>query len=357
MIRAFARTVAPILGLERPPLGQFLRQMLGMPCERLEAALEQQSRKGGRLGEILLEKKLITRDHLRQALRRQARWLATAWEGDMPSDYFPCRSFLSLCMPAFNEQENIEDTLDSVGSILPEFVERFEVVVVDDGSRDDTAAIVSRYAERDPHVRLVSHAQNQGYGAAVSTGLRSAQGDLVAFIDSDGQFSLLDLPQLLLPLKDHDVVIGYRYKRADSPRRLLMAWGWNKLLRYLLGVRVRDIDCAFKLFRREVIDRLQLTATSPGINAEILIQCVRAGVRIAERPVLHYPRFRGVAAGCGLKMIARAFRELPHLWRYRFAPLPETWGDMPIANRPAAALSTPLVTRRERDSTVGSREG
>jgi hypothetical protein len=323
MTSPFAKGVAAIVGLERPPIGQFLRQMVGLRREPLEAALDRQSREGGRLGEILREQGLITREHIRQALRRQARWLATAMQGDMPSESLPCRTFLSLCLPAYNEEENIEDTLDSVCSILPEFVEHFEVVVVDDGSRDRTAAIVTRYAQSDPRVRLVSHAHNQGYGAAVSTGLRSAQGDLVAFIDSDGQFSMLDLPQLLLPLKDHDVVIGYRYQRADSPRRLLMAWAWNRLLRWLLGVQVRDIDCAFKLFRREVLDRLQLTATSPAINAEILIQCVRAGVRIAETPVLHYPRYRGVAAGCGLKMITRAFRELPHLWRYRFAPLPD----------------------------------
>src|SRR5947209_5517462 len=132
MSSAFARSVAPIVGLERPPIGQFLRQMVGLRREPLEAALDRQSREGGRLGEILLEQGLITRDHIREALRRQASWLATAMQGDMPSESFPCRTFLSLCLPAYNEEENIEDTLDSVCSILPEFVAHFEVVVVDD---------------------------------------------------------------------------------------------------------------------------------------------------------------------------------------------------------------------------------
>jgi hypothetical protein len=309
------------VGLERPLFGQFLRQLVGLRSEQLEAALEHQRRSGGRLGGILLERGLIDRDHITKVLRGQARWLATALRGDLPQENFPCRRFLSLCMPAYNEQDNIEDTLESASAILPEFVQRYEIVVVDDGSRDDTADIVSRYARRNPQVRLVVHEHNQGYGAAVTSGLRAAAGDLIVFTDSDGQFSFLDLPQLLTRLEGADVVIGYRYQRADHWMRLFNAWAWNRLIRFVLGVRVRDLDCAFKLFPRFVTERLSLSSSGAAINAEILAQCVHGGLTIRETPVTHYPRYSGAPSGAALKVILRAFRELPQLWKYRRTPV------------------------------------
>src|SRR5262245_24110186 len=226
-------------------------------------------------------------------------------------------------MPAYNEADNIEDTLRAACAILPEVVERFEVVIVNDGSRDETGKEVERFARSDPHVRLVSHPQNRGYGAAVTTGLRAARGDLVMFTDSDGQFSLLDLPRFLARLPGHDVVAGYRYQRADKWHRLLNAWAWGRMIRLLLGTRVRDLDCAFKLFRREVIDRLTLTATGAAINAEIMAQCARGRARVIELPVRHFPRYHGAPTGAALRVIARAFRELPRMWKYRTGPAPK----------------------------------
>jgi glycosyltransferase involved in cell wall biosynthesis len=236
---------------------------------------------------------------------------------DIAPESFPYPAFLSLCMPAYNEQANIEDTLDAACAVLPVFVQRFEIVVVDDGSRDGSGEVIARYARHEPRVRLVRHPVNRGYGAAVSTGLRAAEGDLVAFTDSDGQFSVLDVPQLLTHLDGHDAVIGYRHHRADNLLRVLNAWCWNRLIRLVLGVRVRDLDCAFKLFRREVIDGLELTSTGAAINAEILAQCVRRGVKIFETPVMHYPRCRGTPTGAALRVIYRAFHELPRLYWQR----------------------------------------
>jgi hypothetical protein len=308
-----------VLGLERPLFGQFVRQVRELPAEQLEACLEHQRRHGGRLKEVLRDMGLLTRDQVLQVLRLQAGWVARAMKGDLKPGALPYPCFLSVCLPAYNERRNIEDTLDEACSILPEFVQRFEVVVVDDGSRDGTGDIVARYAEADPRVRLVRHARNRGYGAAVTTGLRAADGDLVMFTDSDGQFNFLDLPQLLMRLRDHDVVIGYRFRRADSWVRLFNAWGWNWVVRLVAGVWVRDLDCAFKVFRRHVLDGLNLTATGATINAEMLVQCVRAGVKMCETPVTHWPRCSGAPTGAALKVIVRAFRELPHLWKYRFA--------------------------------------
>jgi hypothetical protein len=308
---------ASLISLERPSFGQCARQVLGLQSEELASCLEQQLREGARLGEIFRHRGMATRAQIAAILKLQAQWIATALQPDLKPDGFPYPAYFSLCMPAYNEAANIEDTLDAACAILPEFVQRFEVVVVDDGSRDTTAELVSRYAEHEPRVRLVRHEQNRGYGAAVSTGLRAADGDLVAFTDSDGQFTLLDLPQLLIGLDGCDVVVGYRYQRADNWVRRMNARAWGWLIRTVLGVRVKDLDCAFKLFPRRVIDDLQLTATGAAINAEILVQCVQKGHRIREFPVTHYPRYHGAPTGAALRVIFKAFRELPRLWKYR----------------------------------------
>jgi hypothetical protein len=117
------------------------------------------------------------------------------------------------------------------------------------------------------------------------------------------------------------MVIGYRYNRADNKIRCFNAWAWGRLIRLVLGVRVKDLDCAFKLFRRRIVDRLCLKSTGAAINAEILVQCVRGGVRMCEVPVNHYPRTAGAPTGAALKVILRAFRELPRLWKYRTATM------------------------------------
>jgi glycosyl transferase family 2 len=311
-----------IIRLERPLFGQFARHVLGLPSNELRECLTYQDSVGGKLGEILLSRGCFNREQIFDILRTQARWVATAFRHESPGLKLPYPGFLSLCMPAYNENSNIEDTLEAACVILPEFIERFEIVVVDDGSTDGTADTVDAYARRDSRVRLIRHEQNRGYGAAVTSGIQSARGDLVAFTDSDGQFSLLDLPQLISRIDGHDLVVGYRHQRADNWIRRMNAWGWNWLIRTILGLQVRDLDCAFKLFRREVINRLCLTATGAAINAEILVQCARAGWRMHETPVTHYPRYHGSPTGAAIRVIWRAFRELPRLWRYRAVQIP-----------------------------------
>lgn len=306
-----------LIALERPRFGHFVRQVAPVTIAQIDDCLAQQREQGGRLGEMLCARGLLTPQQVLDILKLQARWVARSLRAELPESGFPYPASLSLCMPAYNEAANIESCLDAACTILPEFVERFEVIVVDDGSRDGTGRVISDYSRRDARVRLVQHEKNKGYGGAVTSGLRAATCDLVMFTDSDGQFSFLDLPQLLMHLVGHDFVIGYRHCRADKRMRLVNAWGWNRLVRLLLGVKVRDLDCAFKLFRREVVERLQLTATGACINAEMLVQCVRGGLKFREVPVTHYPRYHGAPTGANLKVIARAFRELPLLWKYR----------------------------------------
>jgi glycosyltransferase involved in cell wall biosynthesis len=165
-------------------------------------------------------------------------------------------------------------------------------------------------SERYPQVRPIHHAKNKGYGAALRTGLYAARNELIFFSDSDMQFDLNEIDRLLEYIEDHDIVAGYRAKRADPFGRRMNAWGWNMLVRMVLGVNVRDIDCAFKLFRRDVFAKIQLASVGAMINTELLARAAQQHMRIKEVPVSHYPRNAGQQTGANLRVIARAFREL-----------------------------------------------
>ena len=346
--------------LESPRFGEFARRHAGVGSEEVREALDLQQQKGGRLGALLVEGGSLTDEQVTELLRLQARWVAESRSNDSAGVRFPLSTPISLCMPCYNEEEVIREVLSGALAVLPEFLEEFELVIVDDGSADATAEVVSRFAERDPRVRLVRHEQNRGYGAAVATALRAADGDYVFFTDGDGQFNLLDLPQLLVEMPKSDVVIGYRYNRADHQLRSFNAKGWNWIIRSTLGVRVRDLDCAFKIFPRRVIDRLMLDSEGACISAEILAQCVHGGVSIREVPVNHFPRSVGEATGANLRVIAKAFRELPVLWKYR-SMKPWNWEETPADARtnghgdPEWQQAAPSDADREAAAPVGAR--
>jgi glycosyltransferase involved in cell wall biosynthesis len=220
---------------------------------------------------------------------------------------------VSVVLPAYNEEALIERSVRHVAEVLQRLVSDFEVVVVNDGSRDRTAEIVERISEAEPalHVRLVNHARNQGYGAALATGFDAARGDLVLMLDADGQFDVAEVVHLLGAMDEStDMVIGFRAKRADPPMRLLNAWGWKLLVNCLFGYTARDIDCAFKLFRRSVWQSLQVESRGATFSAEFLIKARRMGYAIKELPVTHLPRTAGSPTGAHPRVIARAFAEL-----------------------------------------------
>lgn len=303
--------------LEVPRFGEFARQYASVGSKQLDECLALQRRNGHRLGALLVSQGYLTSAQVTEILREQARWAARMRTHDVAPLEFPLTTPLSLCMPCYNEQDVIGEVLAGALAVLPEFLEEFEIVVVDDGSTDDTSGVVERISTRDDRVRVVRHEKNRGYGAAVATALRAAHGDWICFTDGDGQFNLLDLPQLLVHAHKSDVVIGYRHRRADNGIRKLNASSWKWLIRCLMGVRVRDLDCAFKLFPRWVVDCLRLTAEGACISVEILTQCQRGGLSITEVPVNHFPRSTGKATGANLKVVLKAFRELPIVWQYR----------------------------------------
>ncbi|HEY8656538.1 MAG TPA: glycosyltransferase family 2 protein [Candidatus Limnocylindria bacterium] len=220
---------------------------------------------------------------------------------------------LSVFFPAKDEAENVEAVVRDALRILPDITDRFEVTVIDDGSADDTGAIADRLAREDPRVRVVHHPTSRGYGGAVRSGLLAATEPYVFYTDGDQQFDLADLPRLVARIGDADVVVGYRLKRMDPRRRLVVAWVYNRIIRSLFGVGVRDVDCAYKLFRREVFTQVPLARVhSDGafFSPELLITLRAAGVRIVEVDVPHYPRTKGEPKGAPPKVILRAIRDL-----------------------------------------------
>ncbi len=218
---------------------------------------------------------------------------------------------LSVVLPAYNEEPNIERVVRQVGAYLDPLGIDYEILPVNDGSRDGTGEILARLAQELSRVRPQTHPQNRGYGAALRTGFDAAAKKYVFYMDGDGQFDIADLDKLL-PLASEDAIVtGFRIERRDPFVRRLNAklfGGW--LVRIMLNVHVRDLNCAFKLIPRKVLQAITLESTGALINAELYGRAIRAGFGIREVGVHHYPREAGVQTGAHLSVIARAFYDL-----------------------------------------------
>lgn len=205
----------------------------------------------------------------------------------------PKRPSLSLILPAYNEAEGISSAVTEADDALRRFADDYEILVVDDGSRDETAAVVEELARERSCVRLLRHGCNRGYGAALRTGFEAARGDRVAFTDADGQFDLAELEGLVAESSRHPIVVGYRIDRQDPWRRRFFSWGYNQLVRRLIGTGVRDCDCALKVFRRDALWRILPESTHFFVNTEMLARARQFGLSVAEVGVTHRPRRHG----------------------------------------------------------------
>lgn len=222
---------------------------------------------------------------------------------------------ISVFFPCYNEQENVSRTVEQAIRVLEELGADYEVIIVDDGSADHTGRIADEIAARKDSVKVVHHQTNLGYGAALQSGFKAATKELVFYTDGDGQFDLKEMPSLLPLIKQYDIVCGYRLNRQDNSVRKINGWCWTKLVCLLFGMKVRDIDCAFKLYKREIFDNIKLSSTSALINAEILARAIRRGYSLTQKGVHHYPRTAGTQTGAKLRVILRAFKELLKLRR------------------------------------------
>ena len=217
---------------------------------------------------------------------------------------------ISVFFPFYNEAENIERTVSEALAFLPEISDDYELILVNDGSSDRTGELADKLAAEHPCLRACHHKVNRGYGAALRTGFSAATKELVFYTDGDGQFDIRQLALLLEHIETHDIVSGCRVNRQDSPFRKINAFCWGKLVTRLLGFSCRDVDSAFKLYRREIFDHIELKSTGALIDAEVLGRAVGAGYTLTEVPVRHRPRLAGTQTGAKLKVIGRAFKEL-----------------------------------------------
>ncbi len=246
---------------------------------------------------------------------------------------------LSYFFPAHNEEANIEALVAEALETLPAIAETFEIIAVDDGSKDRTGEIADRLAAENPDVvRVVHNVPNRGYGGALRSGFEASRYELLAFTDGDRQFKVADIARLTARLAEPDqpdVVVGYRIKRADPAIRLAYARTYRACLRLFFGLRLRDVDCACKLFRREALDGIRLESGGAFLSAELLIKLGESGRTIVEVGVPHYPRTAGSPTGAKPSVVLRAVRDF---WALRL----RLW-----ANRKAALRRGEVVLRED----------
>ena len=221
---------------------------------------------------------------------------------------------LSLVFPAWNEAENLPALFESALAIGSELGVAFEIVIVDDGSADASRALLDAWCRRDERIRAVHHAENLGYGAALRAGLQRARGELVFFSDADLQFDLAEIRHLLAHAGHCEIVAGYRAPRRDPWLRRIIAAVWGALVRALFDLPVRDIDCAFKIFHRSVLEAIPIRSVGAFINTEMLVRARAAGFRIRQVPVSHRRRRSGRQTGARPRVILRALVELAQLY-------------------------------------------
>jgi glycosyltransferase involved in cell wall biosynthesis len=226
---------------------------------------------------------------------------------------------LSVVLPAYNEEANVATAVERVSEIMQSLGLDYEIIAVNDGSRDRTGEIVRELQTRVPHLKLVEHFPNRGYGGSLKAGFAVATCDWVVFAPSDNQFDFSEIKLLLACSAEADIVSGYRANRQDPFIRRLNALGWNSVVRLLFGYLSRDIDCGFKLFRRELLNHIHVESNGAMIDTEFLAGARARSYKIADVPVTHLPRKAGHPTGANLKVILRAFRDLARfrlrLWR------------------------------------------
>lgn len=226
---------------------------------------------------------------------------------------------LSIFLPCFNEVENLEKTVANVSKNASRVAESWELLLVNDGSKDNTLKTAENLAKKDKHLVVINHPVNRGYGAALKSGLYNAKYRWIAFIDADGQFDFSEIDNFI-NTRDKtkaDLVIGYYRKRQVPFFRKINSFAWQTVVFLLFGLNVRDIDCGFKLINKEVLDKIDKLESERGafISSEFLIKAKKHNFKIIEIPVHHFPRKAGEGTGANLNVIIKSFVDLFKLWK------------------------------------------
>lgn len=226
---------------------------------------------------------------------------------------------LSVFFPCYNEEKNIENTVSKAIPILNQTAQKWEIILINDGSKDNTGQVLLKIQKKYPQqIKIITHNPNRGYGAALKSGLYNSQYQWITFTDSDGQFDFSEITSLIK--KQHqtqaDIVIGYYLSRKVSKTTIITSKIWELIVFVLFGLKVTDIDCGFKLINKKVVDTIPKLEAERGafISSEFLIKAKKAGFKIVEIGVHHYPRTEGKATGRSLKVILKSFSDLFRLW-------------------------------------------
>ncbi|MFZ3301937.1 MAG: glycosyltransferase family 2 protein [Microgenomates group bacterium] len=226
---------------------------------------------------------------------------------------------LSLFFPAYNEEANAKKTILKAKKVLEKTAKKWEIVVVNDGSKDKTKAIVEKLQKDDRRIKLINHKVNRGYGGAFKSGLYGSKYKWITFTDIDGQFDFSEIDKFIEKQEETkaDLVIGYYKKRQVSKLKIITSKMWELVVFILFGLHVKDIDCGFKFISKKVVDKISKLESERGafISSEFLIKSKKAGFTIVEIPVTHYPRIAGKGTGRDLMVIIKSFVDLFRLWR------------------------------------------
>lgn len=224
---------------------------------------------------------------------------------------------ISVFFPFYNEEANIKNTINAAQKTLNKVAGKWEIIAVNDGSTDSTLKIANELAKKDSRIRVVNHKVNKGYGEALKSGFYNSKYAWIATTDGDGQFDFSEITKLWEKTDKAQVVIGYRIDRKDPFIRKFFGWGWTLLANIILRINVRDVDCAFKLVKKEVIEKIPRLESERGgmISPELLAKARKEGFKIAQVGVHHYPRIKGHQTGADLKVIVKSFADLLKLWK------------------------------------------
>jgi len=221
---------------------------------------------------------------------------------------------ISFFFPVYNEAPEIKNLVSQTKSALEEITNDYEIIIVNDGSTDETGKIAEGLAKANSHIKVINHKKNLGHGIALKTGYSNVSKEIVLYMDGDNQFDVREMVKFIPMLEEADIVSGYRSKRADSLGRIFTSWIYNTAIRLCLGLKLKDVDCGFKLYKRKTFGNIQLKCNSPLVIAEILIKAKKNGFAIKQIPVHHYPRKTG-SSSVNLKVAWKTLVELIKFWK------------------------------------------
>jgi len=220
---------------------------------------------------------------------------------------------ISVILPIYNEDNNIYDVIKAIFKVLPSVTDDFEVIAVDDGSIDRTKEILENLKSLDNRLKVIRHPKNMGYGVALCSGFKKAEKELIFTMDADRQFDISEIVKLIPYIKDYDIVAGFRIERSDSFYRRALGYCFNLIINILFGIKIKDINCGFKLYKRDFLQKTVLITKGALISAEIMYWMHRNKLKIKEVGVNHYPRIYGRPTGASFKVILVAILELCRL--------------------------------------------